>query len=101
MIVDVIQYMRPDGRKVPRQAEISDECQIKYDEIIECGGRLTAEQLMTGEVSQTIETNDFDFDIIITNGADFDENKKALEDMVMRFDKSKFDEYKREYEKEN
>lgn len=90
MIVEITQYMRPDGRQVQYELEIGDECKQKYDEIVACGCRLTGEQMMNGQVSQTIEADDFDFDIKITKGPDLDENKKALEEMIMRFDTIKF-----------
>lgn len=87
MIVQVIQYMRPNGQKVFHDLEISDACLEKYTQILAVGGRLTAEQLMTGQVSQAIELKDFDFDIIITKGYDLNENKQKLEEMILRFDK--------------
>ncbi len=90
LIVDVIQFMRPDGQQVPHQLEIDDTCEPKYKELIACGLRLTCEQLMSGKVSQTIESPDFDFDISLTNGDDLNENKKALERLILRFDKDAF-----------
>ncbi len=88
MLVDVTQYYRPDGRQVTHQLEVSDNCQTKYDELTKLG-RLTAEQLMNGSVSQTIECDDFDYDIIITGGADMEKNKEACEKLILRFDKDK------------
>jgi hypothetical protein len=100
MIVDVIQYMRPNGRQVPLKLEIDDKCEAKYKEIINCGCRLACEQLQTLEASQTIENADlgFDFDIIITEGSDFNENEKALEDMILRFDIKSYEIMKKEFE---
>ncbi len=88
MIAEVTQYMRPNGRQVNHDLEIDDKCQEKYQEIVDCGARLAAEQLMTLEVSQTIETEDFDFDIILTPGGNLNDNKIALEKMILRFDKN-------------
>jgi len=100
MIVKVTQYYRPDGRKKTHEIEVSDECKEKYQEIISCGARLTAEQLMDGVVSQTIETVDGDYDIILTRGNDPSKNKEALEKMIMRFDKDKFNKWEAWFEDE-
>lgn len=94
MKVQVTQFMRPNGRQVLHELEIDDNCKEKYEEIVECGARLTGEQLRTGEVSQTIETVDGDFEIILTKGSDLAENKKALEKIILRFDKVAFEEWK-------
>ena len=91
MIVAFPQFMRPDGRQVQHELEISDECKEKYQEIVDCGLRLTGEQLRTLEVSQTIEGPDFDFDMCLTNGKKLDETKKALEKMILRFDKTSYE----------
>lgn len=93
MLVKVTQYMRPNGRQVEQELEIDDKCRDKYEKILDSGARLTAEQLMTGRVSQTIETDDGDFDIILTKGHDFEENRIALETMILRFDETNFDEW--------
>ena len=90
MIVEVTQFMRPNSRQVQRGLEISDKCSSKYHEIVGHNLRLTAEQLMQGTVSQTIEDEDFDFDIIITKGSDLQENKEALEKMILRFDTNEY-----------
>jgi len=89
-IVDVVQFMRPNGRQVPHQLEVDDSCEAKYKELTKWGLRLTCEQLMNGKVSQTIESPDFDLDIILTNGADLQENKEALEKLILRFDVAEF-----------
>ncbi len=90
MIVDVIQFMRPHGRQVPLEVEVSDSCKEKYDLLTGYNLRLTCEQLMNGTVSQAVEGPDFDFDIELTGGSDLTENKAALEKLIMRFDLSAF-----------
>jgi len=65
---------------------------------VDCGCRLTAEALRTGEVSQAVESPDFDFDIILTKGSDLNENREKLEEMIMRFDKIAFETMKEQYE---
>lgn len=89
MKVSVTQYMRPNGRQVTHELEISDECKTQYAAIGECTARLTGEQLMSGVVSQVIECEDFDFDIILTPGLDLEENIRALETLILRFEKER------------
>lgn len=89
MIVKVTQYMRPDGRQVEHELKIDNECKEKYQQILDCGARLTCEELRTLEISQTIECSDFDFDIVITKGGKLTKNKEVLEKMILRFDKVK------------
>lgn len=101
MIAKVIQFMRPHGRQVHQELEIDDNCKEKYQEIIECGARLTGEQLMNGTVSQTIETVNGDFNIVITKGPDLAENKKALEVMILDFDKKAFEEWNAQSKENN
>ncbi len=98
MKVEVTQYMRPNGRRVSRVLDIDDACREKFQQIIDNDARLTYEQLMTSQASQAIETNDGDFDITLTKGTDLDENKKALEDMILRFDLDVFAEWKGHFE---
>ena len=90
MIVEVIEFRLPNGRQIPHELEIDDKCKEKYEEIINMKCRLTSEVLQTGEVSQAIEHSEFDFDIALTSGKDFDENKKALENLILRFNKDEF-----------
>lgn len=78
MKVEITQFMRPNGLKKIHEIEISDECEEKYKEILACNARLTAEQLMNGVVSQAIECTDFDYDLELTPGNDFEQNKKLL-----------------------
>ncbi len=90
MKVKVIQFMRPNGRQVEQSIEINDKCKENYDKIIKLGGRLTAEQLMTGVVSQTIENEFEDFDITLSEGSNFKENVIKMEEMIMRFDADEY-----------
>lgn len=75
MIVEVTQFMRPNGRQVQHNLEIDDNCKESYDQLTKCGARLTGEQLMSGFVSQCIETKDGDFAMTLTNGRDLSKNK--------------------------
>ena len=87
MKVKVMQFQLPDGRQKELEIEIDDKCEAKYQDILSSGSRLTVEALTTGEVSQTIECSEFDYDITLTPGSDFEQNKTALEEMILRFDK--------------
>ena len=98
MKIQVTQFMRPNGRQVQQQLDVNDSCEEKYKELTECGARLTGEQLMNGQVSQCIETEYGDFDIVITKGSDFAQNKKALEDMILRFDKEDCEKWNKRFE---
>ena len=101
MIAEVTQFMRPNGRQVHHELEIDDNCKEKYQEIIECGARLTGEQLTNGAASQTIETVNGDFNIVITKGSDLAANKRALEVMILDFDKKAFEEWNAVFKENN
>lgn len=88
MIAKVTQYYRPDGRQVDHEITLKDDCKEKYDQIMTVG-RLTCEQLMTGMVSQAVECEDFDFDIILSDGKSLLKNKESLEKLILRFDLAK------------
>ncbi len=87
MKVKVTQYFRPDGRQRTLELDVGDECKEKYEQITKSGCRLTCEQLMSGAVSQAIEHEHGDYDLILTKGADLTKNKEALVTMILRFDK--------------
>lgn len=90
MKIQITQFWRPDGRRTQESTTVSDEFNDAYCAMIEEGARFTAEVLMNGLVSQCIEYPDFgDFDIEIVQN-DLTEVKKALEDMLRRFDVNRF-----------
>lgn len=71
MDIQITQYMRPDGRQEVRTTPIRDDLADQYDKIRRCGANLTAEVLMTGEVSLCIADSkvEDDFDIrVVANG---------------------------------
>ena len=70
MIVEVTQYMRPNGRKQIMRIEIQDSFGAPYSAIRMRGWRLAAEVLAhTGEVSITVEDGEQDFACeIVPNG---------------------------------
>ena len=78
MIVKITQFIAPHGEQRERTCEVPDDCALGYESLKRHGCRLTAEVLMTGAVSQTIEHEEGDFLIEITsNGPAVQE---ALED---------------------
>lgn len=95
MTINVLQFIRPNGRQAPQTTEVSDDCADGYKLMQECGCRLTAEVLTTGEVSCTIEHPAIgDFDIEVTeNGPDV---PKGIERMLKEFSKEKFEAWKKE-----
>lgn len=71
MTVDVLQYMRPDGRIVMMKTDISDAFEAPYSVIKMRGWRLAAEYLTDGNVSLTVEDDEQDFaHEIVSNGPD-------------------------------
>lgn len=92
MIIEITQYMRPDGRQVPRELEIPD----KYQHVIDLFEKhelcLTCESLMNGEAVQYISHNLGDFAIRTSQPMKpaFD----ALLDMLDKFDETSFLDWK-------
>ena len=82
MLVNVTQYLRPNGERRLEQAEISDCFQALYEDMQDYGYRLAAEILTTGHISLTIENNEEDVDIeIVANGPDV---LKTIETLLQR-----------------
>ena len=61
MTVNVLQYLRPDGRLSPQKTDISSDHAENYKRMTEAGFRLAAEGLMNGTISLTIEDDDDDY----------------------------------------
>ena len=69
--VDVIQYMRPNGRKVMKTTKLPMDSLAAYQDMRKHGCNFGAEVLMSGMVSMTIEDpkNEMDVDIeVIAKG---------------------------------
>mgnify|MGYP001563705846 FL=1 len=65
--VDVVQFMRPDGRQVECKTDLIDEVKADYEAMVAAGYRFKAECLTTGEVSVTItnkERGDVDIRVL-------------------------------------
>jgi len=104
MKVSLTQFLLPDGRQrivettihdrlAGQVAAIHDRLAGQVAAIEECGARLTAEMLTTGEVSMTVEHPKWgDFDIEVVNNGP--EVPIALERLIERFEKSSFEHWK-------
>jgi len=93
MKVSLTQFLLPDGRQRIVETTIHDRLAGQVAAIEECGARLTAEMLTTGEVSMTVEHPKWgDFDIEVVNNGP--EVPIALERLIERFEKSSFEHWK-------
>jgi hypothetical protein len=80
MTVEVVQYMRPDGRAVLMHTDICDAFEAPYRAIKMRGWRLAAEHLTTGDISITVEDEEQDFAAeIVPNGP---EVPRAIERVI-------------------
>lgn len=95
MQIEVTQFHSLNGRQTQETAEVSDDCRSGYELMRDCGCRLTAEVLSTGQISCTIEHPEGDFDIeITTNGPDV---KIGIERMLKQFTRDKFESWMKTY----
>ena len=65
--IDIVQFMRPDGRQNPQKTDLPIRFKEAYDEMLTAGCRFEAEVLTTNEVSITIthpEHGDLGIEII-------------------------------------
>lgn len=67
MKVDVVQFLRPNGREQVGQMELPDSAAAAYEKMIRDGCRFEAEILTTGAVSVTISNHERDLDISLTD----------------------------------
>ena len=96
MLVQVTQYIRPDGRRRTGYIELPDdpERQRKYDELMEEGCNITGEVLRTNEVSTCISHAGLEEDFVehrtvnpMDGGPSGDE---AAGQAIDKWDKDKF-----------
>ena len=86
----VTQFMRPNGRPKEATVWLPGNVRAQYEAMQAAGGRLTAEVLTTGEVSQTIEAPECgDFAIKVTR--DRRPVAEALWRLLRDFDVEKFE----------
>lgn len=87
------QFLMPNGKRRDETISLEDDCFERYQQIVSCGCRLTAEILGTGQVSFCIEHPEGDFDCVIsTNGP---EVPVAISAMLRNFNTKRFDEWLR------
>ena len=82
--VEVVQYLRSNGRKVLQTTELEGNLQSDYEDMQNHNCHFEAEVLKTGEVSLTIwnEVKEKDIDMILAmNSVDV---QKALTDMLQK-----------------
>lgn len=99
MQIEGIQFMRPNGREVPVKVPINDELTAKWREIQDAGLRLTAEVLISGDVSVALEERELgDFAIeLCGNEPGCDQTPtQGVEKMIREFSHEAFDDWKRE-----
>lgn len=91
MMIQVTQFMRPDGRQVPQTTNISNECQSRYEAILESKCRLTAEVLTDGKISLCIESKWGDYDMkLVSNGPEI---ITTIEAMLQNFTIEKYEKW--------
>ena len=91
-IADVIQFIRPDGRKEYHTFKLPIEVEAYYKDMVDNGCRLESEVLTTGDVSVTISDGESDLDISLSQN-----NFKlsdVIADMLKRQPWKKQNEYK-------
>lgn len=89
MRIDVIQYVRPHGIQRPIYIEnMPDDLQPYVDAMKEDGVRIAVEELVTGEVSFTLENwrkgEDVDIELC-ANGPGDDGTRASLEKLIRRY----------------
>jgi hypothetical protein len=91
MVVQITQFMAPNGEIRERQCEVPDDCAVGYEALRRKNCRLTAEVLTSGHVSQCIEHEEGDYDIrLARNGQDV---ITSLITMIRAFDGAEFDKW--------
>lgn len=102
MLIQVTQYLRPDGRRKVLQFTIPDEYQQQYDLICKCGCEITCEQLMSGKAVQYIGNEHGDFITKLTGAGDREAAGAALFKMIQEFNKDRFEKWNSQFkEKQN
>lgn len=99
MIVELTQFMRPDGRQVASSCDVSEELKEQYQQLRSLGCRLTCEVLQTSDISLAIEHEEGDYAIELCENAP-DKPKAALEKLLRRFKPEEFREWLKEIEEE-
>ena len=94
MLVNVIQFKRPDGRQISGQGEINEAYRKKHEDMTERGCRFTAE-VVGDSLSLCIEhpeIGDFDIELIENDPGSMN---IGLEQLMDRYSGSEFVRWKR------
>ncbi len=86
MTVEVIQYMRPNGRPVRQLTDIGDRYRTAYAYMLRRGWNLAAEELTTGHISLSIENRKKGEDVdirVVDNGPGVQRAIEAMLDALM------------------
>ncbi len=91
----VTQFIVPHGRQDNVSVFLPDNVKVKYHDMVKCGCRLTAEVLLTKEVSLAIEQPELgDYSTEITNNGP--SVKLCIERLLEEFDKNNFNDWAKE-----
>lgn len=83
--IPFVQYMRPDGRAVPRSIEMNVDVCLLADLLMDAGYRFEAEVLSDGTVSLTIYDSAKEEDVDIELVRNPEEVKASVEKMIRRY----------------
>lgn len=85
MLIDVCQYIRPNGMKEWHQVEIKDSLKEKYEQLLSVNGFLSAEVLMTGVIMLYLEQRPDGFEVYLRQSQNGPEIITHIEDMFEEF----------------
>lgn len=98
MKVNVIQFIRPDGKQVMQETDLSDDLKDKYELVRRSGLHFTAEAIGNGLVTLCLDhpvlEDDYDMEIV-SNGPGV---QSAMETMLGRFSEEEFGKWAKEHE---
>lgn len=97
MLIKITQYMRPNGRRIPRTMEVPNKLKKQYELILSCGCELTCEQLMSREAVQYISNANGDFAIETTPAGDLKAADAAIQQLIKAFDKDLFEKWNAQF----
>lgn len=98
MLIQMTQYLRPNGQQRILSLEIPDEYKKQYELIRECGCHLTCEQLSDERAVCYITNMHGDFSIKITLPHAIQEAHEALLKMISEFDEDDFEKWNSQFE---
>jgi hypothetical protein len=92
MKIALIEFIRPNGKQIPHEIVVSDDCSEKYKKLSELGFRLTAEFIFGNDVNICIEhPNQGDFISKIFENSQ--ELPNQISQIILGFDEKLASEY--------